>query len=45
MGGEGKVEKMKSKIEERFNLNILFMRLGTGINVVLYAIDAIMTEK
>jgi hypothetical protein len=45
MGGEGKVEKMKSKIEERFNLITLFIRLGTGINVVLYAFDAIMTEK
>ena len=43
MRGDVKVKKMKSEIEEKFNLKTLFVRLGTGNIVVLYAIDAILT--
>jgi hypothetical protein len=40
MRGEKKSKKMKSQIEQKFDLNPLFRRLGTRENIFLIAIDA-----
>jgi hypothetical protein len=39
------VEKMKSETEKKFGLKTLFVRLGAGNRVVLYAINAKSTHK